>query len=62
MQAGCKKQERGHLFGVLLIYAYETKNAALKGGILYCRGIRWRAQPCWNADIWYKRTHGTEYR
>ena len=20
------------------------------------------AQPCWNGGIWYKRTHGTEYR
>ena len=24
--------------------------------------IRLHAQPCWNGGIWYKRTHGTEYR
>ena len=24
--------------------------------------IRQPAQPCWNGGIWYRRTHGTEYR
>ena len=40
-----------------------SKKRHRKGGVIGGRNIiRRPAQPCWNGGIWYKRTHGTEYR
>ncbi len=39
-----------------------NKNGITEVMPLYVLLIRQRARPCWNGGIWYKRTHGTEYR
>jgi len=39
-----------------------TKNAVARSNGVVSAEIKQRARPYWNGGIWYKRTHGTEYR
>ena len=40
----------------------EKKKTSLSACLFMCHRIRWRAQPCSNASILYRHTHGAEYR